>query len=177
MPNHSCKSVFTLTCMLNCCRCSIYSACLATTSICTTATATPAVAADMTAPVITVRAPAFNSIRDDGLVTTTVYVGMAGISCAPKPCHVRLLSLTYAASAEQNFAWPQMVNAHISHGATDAMLTITLASACNCIGPSGIPQFMNLIMTALGGPQFLARSKATYATEWLCTLSNACQHQ
>lgn len=58
------------------CRCSVYTTCLARSSICATATATAAVAADTTAPVITVRAPVSNSVSFGDYVTTTVYVGM-----------------------------------------------------------------------------------------------------
>ena len=63
------------------CRCSVYTVCLAKTSLCASATATPAVAADTTPPVITVRAPASNSINATGYVDTTVYVGMSYMFC------------------------------------------------------------------------------------------------
>ena len=60
------------------CRCSVYTVCTAATSICAsaTATATPAATVDTSPPVITVRAPARNSINATGYVATTVYVGM-----------------------------------------------------------------------------------------------------
>ena len=61
------------------CRCSVYTVCLAATSICASATATPVVAADTTPPVITVRAPAANSVNATGYVATTVYVGESHI--------------------------------------------------------------------------------------------------
>ena len=40
----------------------------------------PAAAADTTAPVITVRAPAFNSVNATGYVATTIHVGKSGNS-------------------------------------------------------------------------------------------------
>ena len=70
------------------CRCSTYTACLAATSICASATAAPTATPDAAAPVITVRAPASNSVTATGYVITTVYVGMPwhgllmqGVSC------------------------------------------------------------------------------------------------
>ena len=59
-----------------CNRCSVYTVCTAATSICASATPTPAATPDTSAPVITVRAPARNSNNATGYVATTVYVGM-----------------------------------------------------------------------------------------------------
>ena len=48
--------------------------------------------ADSTAPVIIVRAPAFNSVNATGFVTTTVYVGMFGIACMHQVAALQLRS-------------------------------------------------------------------------------------
>ena len=88
-----CKAAAQLGCSNVCvyCRCSVYTVCLAATSICASATATPAVAADTTPPVITVRAPAANSVNATGYVATTVYVGKAvGTACLP--CSISCLT-------------------------------------------------------------------------------------
>ena len=71
-----------LTSVYFCYRCSVYTVCTVTTSICASATSAPAAAADASPPVITVRAPAINSRQDTGFVATTVLVGMLHILTA-----------------------------------------------------------------------------------------------
>ena len=88
-----------------CCRCSVYTVCTAATSVCASAAPTPTATADTSPPVITVRAPARNSINATGYVATTVYVGTPNIfafACSSMSLMLHLLSavmlLPYAAS-------------------------------------------------------------------------------
>lgn len=86
-------------------RCSVYTVCTATTSLCASATPRPTATADTSPPVITVRAPASNSINATGYVATTVYVGTPNTSalvCSGVSLMSHLMSavmlLPYAAS-------------------------------------------------------------------------------
>ena len=107
------------------CRCSVYTVCLAATSICASATATPVVAADTTPPVITVRAPAANSVNATGYVATTVYVGESHI-----PVHLVHASMLLTAQ-QLLLLWREL-----PYQAQDCgTLTTSSPAACSQPGP------------------------------------------